>query len=246
MFFSSYNTVNNKLFFLILIVTIVIILISGFIFFLDKPNNNSSYFDGSDIKRFKSFKNKIVLLSNESRFKNNDTFLGLLKDLNTVQNKKLSTEERYKAMEHSVGIIQIFYSDFNDPKLYDLVKEYNQIAKESFPKYYNSQKFSYPCQDSTCAETPQPEEILKIIEDIQSSDFPDQVKKTLSKDLENAGYLPNNERIIKASIYYSLAKMIEQNKDLSNKGDDKKIINKIISFLKAEYKNEYEEIIKNE
>lgn len=167
------------------------------------------------------------------------TYLNQLRAANTP-------DEKYIALKNATSGIQLIYSLTNEPELYKLINtDINNFAKENFPDLYSPVDFEYPCQDPACAKNPnQPSEILSIVNDINSSDFPDEYKEIYSNNVLNANYLPDDKS--KVLTYMIAIRNLEASSDLSSAGLNIEIANNLRQYVTSEFPEEFKEFTKLE
>lgn len=236
---------GRKGFLLVLILTILIVGSIATIFYIDnKPPTSSG---GNLLQDTLALKGKInSLLLNDPNDPNRSDGSRVLQKFSILEDSQAAEKERYEALIVITNFAQSIYSDTHNPEYYSLINEdIAGYAKKYFPNIYNENYFLYSCQDPTCAEEEQPAEILAVIEEIKSSDFPDEVKETLSEDLLNAGYRSKEENPGKVRQYLIIAEMIRRNENFSATGQNIKIADDIENYVKNKFPVEYKEANEN-
>ena len=101
------------------------------------------------------------------------------------------------------------------------------------------------CYDSSCADSPQPQEILDIIDEINSSSLPDEAKKLDSEILIVYTFATkdHNQTIAKVNNYYFLAQSIKRSSEYEKAGINIKISDEIMNYLNKNYPKELSEVI---
>ena len=232
-FIQKYKLILS-IFFLIFLIIIIV----EAIFYLDNSKSLQTN-QSSQSQELKALEQKIIsTLANTSSGKNNENSR-ILNKLTILEDAKVSQAEKYNALVSISSFLQGLYSQSNDPKLYNLInKDVLEYAKKNFPQYYNENYFVYSCQDPSCADSPQPPDILKIVVEIKASDFPTDVKQSLTQDLINTGYRSKAENAGKRSQYKTISNMIRANNDFSPNGQNIKISQEIDDFIKKSFPNE--------
>lgn len=169
----------------------------------------------------------------------------VLKQLLELTRTEKEVKEKYKNYKAASDKVQLLYSLYNNSALYSYINEdMNNFAKKNYQDYYEESAFDYPCQDSKCADSQQPAEILTIIEDLKASDLPEVYKNNYIQNLKNTGYESNKNPHSKAWQYFMTAKSLENSSDLSPSGVNLLIANKISEFIKSKYPSDYESFSK--
>lgn len=238
-----YFFARNKVIILLIGLVILIVFLTSFIFYLNSPKNQSTI-SSSQIQAANVLKQKVdSILSADSKASGLNEGTRLDQKFNIVEDTSTSEKEKFDALAIIADFSQSLYSSTNNPKLYSYINtDLINYAKKYFPKFYNNSNFVYPCQDTSCEDSPQPKEILKIIDEINASDFPDQVKKDLSRDLINTGYRSQKEEIGKFNQYLIIASNIKNNSWFSKTGETLKIAQDLENFIKETYPREYKNL----
>ena len=242
---------KNKVAFITLSLIVLIILLLGTLYYLDSFNKKafnkqqaSTSTIGSDLKGYNALKQKINALASDTSIAENGYYLRLINKLNIVEDKNTSEQNRYKALLDAAYFLETFYSSTNNPKLHTLNNDLDVFAKTNFPKYYKPISFLYYCQDSTCTEAPQPKEILNVIDEINSSNIPDLIKKSHVRNLINIGYIEKKYVRPIAQGYLLTANMMRADEDLKKEGLNKKLADELNNFVKKTYPDIYQEFVK--
>lgn len=235
---------RNRIRLLILaLILLVIPIVTVSIFYLDRSENKSSVNLSQEAQDTATLKQKIGSILGEDVSSTKTEGSRIIQKFETLENPKSSQEDKYKALALIASFTQSLYSDTHNPKLYSFINnDLVNYAKKYFSEFYKEAYFVYSCQDPSCAQNSQPKEILAVIEEIKTSDFPPQVKQTLSEDLLNAGYRSKAETPGKVSQYMLLAQMIKNNKNFSPTGQNLKIAQEIENYVKNTFPKEYEKI----
>lgn len=243
--FFAKNPIKAGVFFIVFL----IVVLSASILYIENYNSNTpSYKEsvGSNLINYDPIRQKIGELVADKNNELNPTDRDrIIKRLSILEDKKMNSEDKYKAIQEIVLFLSSTYSDSNNSKYKKLALEIGEFVKVNFPNSYNKNSYSFACQDESCAEEPQPKEILDIVNDINNSDLPDYIKKSLAKDMLNTGYLPNDKRNEKAKFYFLDALDSLRYNDLSNSGAGEKIHDKLIAYLTKEYPKELEKLEKD-
>lgn len=234
---------NNRIYIAFLFVIIVLIIVAVIaINLIDKYSNplSNSKFSDKDLNELNLSINNLKSSPYSGRGKIDEYFKNI-----TVEK---SESEKIKYIEALFTEIVFNYSETNDPnyvKTLELIKSY--ISK-NFPKYYSENKdtYNYPCIDPSCADTPQPKEILNIVEEIKKSDLPKELQTTLIMDLINTGYRSKTQNETKATQYFLLAQDLKNNIDASKTKQNIIIGDKLLNFIKNNFPTEYSQLSNNE
>lgn len=201
-------------------------------------NNSSNKVSSSNLKGYSELKQKISDFS-----KNNPTIAEDALYQKTVsyteQIGSSSVKDRYNNAVRGYDALTSLYSITSNSKFVPIIKQYVQFAKENFPSEYKPRQFVYLCQDPTCAEEPQPEEIVKIVDKIRGSDFPEQVQKSTVQNLLTTGYLPKANRDQKFNEYIFITQAIRSYSDFSKTGANIKISDELYNFVKSAFTEEF-------
>lgn len=239
---------KNKVALITLSLVVLIILLLGTLYYLSSSegiflkNSNTA---GSDLKNYTILKAKINSITSDTYLGNQPLFSKIISKLNIVENKQNSEEKRYQGISDAAFYLQAFYSSTNNPKLYPLISSFDIFAKENFPKYYEKRDFVYYCQDQTCAESPQPQEIKNIIEEIKASDFPEEVKQSTVRSLLNVGYLSKKDSETKFYKYLLIAQIVRGYSDFTKTGVNTKIADTIYNYAISAFPENYKELLKS-
>ncbi|MBI3984483.1 MAG: hypothetical protein HY344_00880 [Candidatus Levybacteria bacterium] len=158
-----------------------------------------------------------------------------------IADKNLSDKEKYEATKLLFTDLIFVYADTNNPEAAKILDNIISFAKDNFPKEYNEEddKLYYPCLDESCADSPQPPEILTIIEDIKESDLDPRLKESVIEDLTNTGYRSKDEAKTKVYQYLLIAEDLKENAPKSPTNVNAELADKIIDFVKTQYPDEY-------
>ena len=222
-----------------LILLIIIFLIS--IFFL---NNSALKKTNPPLIGLNELKQKITIA--QSKDKKYETALStrLADKLNILESNTTTTDEKYQAIIAASDFIENIYAYTNNPDYYVLIsKDIQNFVKINFPNKYDKTIFNVPCIDKSCADTPQPKELDSILKEIEDSDFPPDVKESLTRDLINTGYKNSTQTEGKVIQYFILADMIKANAWASSSSANLKISEDIYGLVKNHYPELYQNII---
>lgn len=230
---------KNKIVGLIFLFIALIVISIGTIFYLDSFSNQQSSIIRSELKGYDSFKSEIIANSNYSEGTSNR----IKSYLNILENSKTTEKEKYEALNNLSKIFSLIYSNTNDPKYRPIFDLMDTFAKNNFPKLYKESDHKILCMDPGCAESPQPKEILEIINKIKTSNLPERYKEGIEMELINAGYLPDKYSNIKFDDYYSNLTFIKIYLDKSASKDTQiqEAHDKLRDFLEKNYPKELEE-----
>lgn len=229
---------------LIFIGIIIIILSSiGIIYFINynNPPKSAKITYKSDLKGYSELRPKIDSLLENPNVPPVMVSRVSLK-YKTLEDNEKSSKDKYDATLAINFYLNSLYSDTNNPIFRPISEDLGNFAKLNFPTLYEKKMFDTVCQDKSCAESPQPKEILKIIDDIKKSNLPDELKKTTAQDLLNPGFLPNNKRSGKVRVYFIILNTIKgfttdyPSKEIQN------IYNELDNYLEKYFSSEYEDV----
>lgn len=245
---SSIN--KKKIVLLILFLVFLILIIYSSIYYLDQKSSKSINYIMT-LKEYESFKKSSILLGQDNEISSSNYYLRTLRKMNSLTDKKLSEKDKYIMLTQINAFIFALYSDTNNHKLYNFQKELRIFTKFNFPKFYNEKKdFFMTCVDSSCAETPQPPEILDLIKDIESSKLSEKDKIYLKSRLLNIGYMPKNAIKSRAVSYIIMVGSINDAFNPTSPNTSNDISEKLKKYIKenypAEFKKAYEEQISND
>ena len=245
--FSSF--VKNKLkIVLIICLILVIVLISGIIIYLGHNQNSVSPKNVAvdfGLKNYAQLKTDINKAFTDSTISQSPSAEKFYSQLTQVEDTTLSTTDKYKALTMGYLYLRQAYRETNDHALYALPQEYANFVKTNFPKEYKQQNFGkIPCQDKICEDEPQPAEILKVIDEINTSSIPDVVKTTFVRDLLNAGYVTKNDPRFRAFAYYMDANALSGSGALTDAGLNMKLSQEVLDYIQKTYPKQYQTFLK--
>ena len=107
------------------------------------------------------------------------------------------------------------------------------------PNFGKDAEFNPPCLDPICADRPQPEAIMAVINQIQEADLPESLKHDHIKDLTNYGYFTKDYDETRAQAYLFTAADILNNESYIKAGINKTISDQIIEYVKKDFPEEY-------
>lgn len=199
---------SNLKFSLLLLILAVIPLILFLISYIDTKSQ-------SPIKGYADLNEKIDSLSKDSTIAQDGQYLRMVEKFNDLGATN-SYRQRFKDFQDAYQFLMGAYSYTNNPKLYPLAKDFLTFGQENFPKDFKKNDYPIFCLDPTCAENPQPKEILSIIDFLNSSDFPDYIKESTVNDIKNVGYLSDKDINSKVLSYLAIADNIKNDKHSSS------------------------------
>lgn len=228
---------RNKLAVIFVILLAVILGVGSIIYFMDYSNKNPNLSSGSDLKNYAELKTKINPLLSLSDIPP-EVLLRITKYLNILNDNKSSKEERYNAAVKAYEYLYTSYTLTSNNKFAPVLKDFSVFAKNNFPDFYKNSDFIFFCKDPSCAEEPQPPAILAIIDDINASDFPDDVKKQVTRNLLTTGYLPSERVKQKFNQYLFIETSLRTYGIFSKNGDNLRIAESLLNFIEKEYPEE--------
>lgn len=231
---------KNRLGLIILVLFLLIIAFIGVIYYLDQKSTMQPT-NTTGLKGYTALEQKLKSLGKDQSIGTSNAYIRAVKRLNSLTDKNLSEKDKYQALSQAQVLLFILYSDTNNPKLYPTQKDFRDFAKENFPKLYNEKEdFLIGCVDSTCADSPQPPEILDIVNDIKSSTLSAHLQQNLTRYILNVGYMPKNAVKARGSAYLIRVELINDAFGTPY-GETNPISNKLKKFIKENYPEQYKE-----
>lgn len=233
-----FNILKNRII-LIFIIVLTIIGIIGGIFYIDNRNSNALVQD-TGLKNYAQFKEKIIpLLPLDNQDK-------LSKAISALENKNNPNKVRFNALRVIEEVISSQYGKTNNHKYFTLLYDLDKFAKENFPKDYEAGiGFKSVCQDPKCADSPQPPEILQIIEEVKKSDLPLYVIDNVAGELKNTTYIEKKYKQITFDSYYFDLAEIKNYLDASPSASKTKIYIDFKKFLQQNFPSEFKDMEKS-
>lgn len=219
---------KNIIIFLALIIAAlfaIVILFKNNSLNLNPSNNNYS---GPFSKEFNS-------LESNSQVVKNPNYERIKKLVITIENTSLSSDEKYKNLVDAHQRLYRLYADTNDNTLYQLNTELSNFAKSNYSKNYKSEDFYLDCLDPKCSDSPQPEEILTIIDQVKSSNLPKEIRDNDIELLTNYSYTRKDQSEGRFSNYKFWAENIKKDPDYIKAGLNEKLYNEMIDYLSKNY-----------
>lgn len=176
--FISKKTLLIGVFLLLLIIITVALYL---IFLTNTKNGNRSAFSKN-------------ITSNYLNFSGKEEYPETLKsNLNKLESKSLSENERYKALVRIVDEFSNEYYNTRNPDIKIFIDEtIGEYAREKFPEQYIEGDFIEPCADAVCGQ-PIDNDVNEILKIIEESNLPDYVIRVASRNLTTAGLMPDND-----------------------------------------------------
>lgn len=225
-----------KVVFLTLFLLIIIIGVLGAITIKESKTQNllqKSQFRGYDV-----LVQSISEMENDSSIPKNARYQRMKERIMSLEDPKLTNEQKYENLIQAETNIFETYLFSRNNKVYAFNKKLDEFAKINFPEQYKKDDFNLlVCYDPACADSPQPEEILTIIEEISNSSIPDEVKKQSIEILDLYTYATKekNQVIALFDNYYYLGQAIKNDPDYQKAGLNTKISEEIFNYLKEKY-----------
>lgn len=223
----------------IIIIIVVIFAIFSITYFKtlnSSQQTGSNFAVGSDLKGYDALKQSIDAVSNNSQVLADGNYGKLLNQFGIIGDKSASSKSRYAALIAAQTETTYIYTDTHNAKFSDINKNLDYVAKANFPQYYKSQSFILHCQDSGCQDTPQPPEILNIIDEIKASSVADYAKQTAIDNLTNVGYISSkNDMESRIYSYITMSGLIREDGEFVKSGVGVKFSNEIDDYLLANY-----------
>ena len=239
--FFSFSKNKGKII-LIICLLALIVLISATIIYLNNSDRVSSNNVAVDfgLKGYSQLKTEVNNLFSDQTIAQSPAYTKFFTQLTTVENVNDSASNKYHSLTLAYRNLTEAYNQTNDHALYNLPQELNNFTKVNFPKLYKQNDFAkIYCADTTCADTPQPPEMLKVVDEINASNIPAPVKVTFVRDLTNAGYLSKNNTQFKTFAYIIVAGAFNGSGALTKAGLNEKLSQEILDYVQKTYPNEY-------
>ena len=229
----------------ILIVSVILIVFA--VFWIDNkayklnPQNNKTV--PVSLLGYNDLKQQIskTLASDSSTYKS-DTSFRINKSLLVLENNSAADKVRYDEIIKITTYVSTAYSNTRNPSYRKLYSKIGDFIKLNFSKINNQNIFELMCQDLTCAEAEQPNEIIAVLDTIKNSDFPEYIKSMLINNITDTSFMPNKYRKIKASLYYQDLLDLQKYSEFSKTGVNQKIYNQLSAYVEKEYPQELKEI----
>jgi len=233
------KNITSKKYLVVIGLILIIFLVIGSILIIDyvSPVKNLGS-KNSKLENVDKIKDQAKALGSISEIRNTGTYSLILEKINVLENPNVSKEDKSNAFgiinERSLGL----YSSTNNNELYKFRISLNEFYKLNFPdKPQNTLKPM--CLDPKCAENPQPQEILNVIETIKNSNINEAIKENDIQNLTNFGYMGNDHTESKVGNYLIVANDIKNDKNYIEAGLNEKIYNDIVGYIKKTYPEEY-------
>jgi len=225
---------KNKILLIILIILVIIclvVLINSRLL-----NNNQSTKTATELKGYDVLKQNIDELDKDQSIPKNARFQDLKEKIISLEDPNQSKKQKYDILASTETNLFDTYLLTKNNKLYALSSKINAFSKTNFPQYYKENDFKLLiCYDPICADSPQPKEILSIIDEINSSNLPDDVKKSDTDILYIYTYATKEQAYARVENYYFLAQMIKKSSDYEKVGLNIKISDEIMTYLNNNY-----------
>jgi hypothetical protein len=240
----SFISVNRKSTIILIIVGLVLaICLSIAAIYLIDQNTSTSVKE--PLPKYAELKNSINEIVSEDLGKNSSIYTRINEKFSTIENTNSSVEEKYAALDAIFAFLLSEYARAGNKEYYNLINtDLESFAKKNFKKQHTEKdlKFITPCFDPSCQDTPQPKELNDILDAINNSDLPPEVKQSLTEDLTAQGYRSKDESEMKAETYFIIAFNLERVDSLSQKGSNTEIANLIYAMIKNNFPEEYEKL----
>lgn len=230
---------KSKLF---LIVFLLLLIVSLFVViaYFSQPRYSSDNVTvgGINLTGYTKLKNDTNNLFSNQKIGQDPEFIKYATELATIENKTVSTNDKYKALVSANNYLEISYSMTNQHDLYGLLQELKDFSKTNFPKLYKDKDFpKIFCLDKACAQNPQPPEVLQIVDEINASSIPAVMKPSFVQNLLNQGYI--NDPRDRAIGYLIVVGVLNGDGELKKAGLNTKLSNELLDYVKKTYPNEY-------
>lgn len=227
---------KRKVLSLVALILVFIVIITTVIFYLDKkPITKSS----PPLKNLQELEKGAVSLSSNTNVSRNKDYNKMVEDIINLKNNSLSEADRSSVSNLLVADLLNAYRTTNDHSLYLFSFTVKKFLNDN---YGDAKLFRPPCYDPICADRPQSEKIIAVIDEIKSADLPNGLKTDHIKDLTNYGYLTKDYDVIRVRSYLMSAEDILNSEDYKKQGLSDKIYNEIVDYVNKAYPKEYAQI----
>lgn len=209
------------------------ILIIVSIFFINK---SPSPIISGELKGYDEIEKAVLSLSSDPVLSDNKHYKNMVDDLEKLRANNLSKKQRVTLARLLIDDFGALYAETNDHSLYQLGNDIKNFVEPNFGK---DAEFNPPCLDPICADRPQPEAIMTVINQIQEADLPESLKHDHIKDLTNYGYFTKDYDETRTQAYLFTAADILDNKSYIKAGINKNISDQIIEYVKKDFPEEY-------
>ena len=157
------------------------------------------------------------------------------KYLKQVDNRSLSEEERYAALQNLLFFFRTQYVQTHDPDIRNYVATtLNEYAKKNFPKQHEEGDFEIPCSDTKCGREITPE-FRGIMDKIQKSQLPSYKKDTILLNLKTLGYTPASDKFNSVmGLYVVIDQLISDGDPAASEAAEQ-----LKQYLKVNYDEDY-------
>jgi hypothetical protein len=231
--------IKNKKILLLLTLLILVFILVGSVFLIDNALNGSTSTVGGNLKGYAQLKQKFDALAAT----NQNAYRTAMEQFNVLEDKKASAKTQYTALAKTAFYLSDDYAKLFNPKIYSLVnKDFAAFAKNNFGSYFKQNDFSIPCQDPTCAESPQPKDIINIINEIKAEpNIPDGDKNAMIGNLTNAGFITGSD-YNKAWNYFMAGQIIRSEDMFTKAGVNDKYANEVQDYIKNKFPDAYKKL----
>jgi len=220
---------NKRIVILSVSLAVVLLFITATIYVLNMKTT------GSPLMGYESLKNKIQAAKKINSVSNHSSFNTMLELIASLDNENLTKEQQLSRVRLAWGYLFDTYSETNNHELYNLSKEYKKFGEANF----NDFKINVQCLDPDCAETPTSQEILGIIEEINTSTVAANFKTSYVQDLKTFSYINNSQAEVKVKNYLTLADSIKVNEEFIKAGNNLIIYDQIRQYVQKNYPELY-------
>lgn len=130
------------------------------------------------------------------------------KQLEILNNEKLSSKERYIALENIAFYFATSYAAVKNPEYRKFVSSLGDYAKQNFPDQYKDSTFNLGCSDAQCGEKPD-QEFKQIQKEINEAGIEKAYLDTINRNLEQAGFIPSQSEIDKTEKKFGYSLVID-------------------------------------
>ena len=216
------------------------------IFLLGQNTKPAALKNTSSLKGYDVIQNELALLGSDPSISDTAPFQSIVEQMPYLEDNSLNEKQKFDKIVIILDYLIDLTGITNNPKVYPMFDKLGIFSKENFPHYYKPGYFEYFCQDPSCAQHPQPKEIIQIIDEIKSSDIDATIKKTVARDLTNAGFIEDKYKQQRFNSYIIVADEFYTSDSSFSPSNKAKLIGKeLLDYLKISYPKEYDEYQKN-
>jgi hypothetical protein len=238
---NNFNEPKKPIF--ILTFCLIILILLGSIYYVNSLNHNLTNYATNNLKGYENLMQKINTIKSDPQIASQPLLNRMFQKMQLMENPKSSDKDRYNDLIMADKFMQTLYAYTNNHSLYVLNGDFKQFGNNNFPKQYKPTDFNINCMDLVCADSKQPKQLTIILNDIYQSDFPKEIKDSMSRNIQNTSYYSDKDLLLKASGYLTLAAVIRNNySSFSKSGTNVIIANNLYDFVKNYYPEQFKKI----